>query len=129
MPLSLPQRDESASENPRSQRQTTMELRFRPIPGRSVPSIDSAAWGLPVSACSFTQSCRGCLQSKPAGEVIDNKHLSYPIPAESNNFDAYCLVQTCVLPSRLVHKTAHADVHNNTQRQKGEQHRRPAVTH
>jgi hypothetical protein len=37
----------------------------------SVPCCLAAANGLPVSACSFTQSCRGCLQSKPAGEVID----------------------------------------------------------
>ncbi len=42
---------------------------------RKFPSYQSAANGKPIPACSFIQSCRGCLQSKPAGEVIDLTRL------------------------------------------------------
>jgi hypothetical protein len=61
------QRDETPAADPGPQRHATVDFRL--------PRISywiSAANGLPVSACSFTQSCRGCLQSKPAGEVIDS---------------------------------------------------------
>jgi hypothetical protein len=134
MPLSPLQRDETASSNPGSLRQATLDLRFRRIPYGSFPCRQSAARELPVSACSFTQSCRGCLQSKPAGEVIDNACLSYATATESEKpiatgTAAICTTVSTAMLVALVHKPAHTDVHNHAQRQEGKQHRRSAVTH
>ena len=69
----------------------------------------------------------GCLQSKPAGEVIDSATcLSRQSSGESENTTQ---LVAAVPPECLVHKAAHTHVHHDAQRQEGEQHRRSAVTH
>jgi hypothetical protein len=71
MPLNPGKCDETGFAEPLPKRQATMDFRFRRVSSVYFPFAGNIARGLPVSACSFTQSCRGCLQSKPAGEVID----------------------------------------------------------
>jgi hypothetical protein len=71
-PATVKQRVETCLRNTSSLRHQTPETRFRKF-----PSYQSAANGKPVPAYSFTQSCRGCSQSKPAGEVIDLARLPY----------------------------------------------------
>lgn len=113
-PATVKQREETCLRNMPPQRQQTPETRFRKF-----PSYRSAANGKPVPACSFTQSCRGRLQSKPAGEVIDPTRLPY----------SKCEQEGKTWLMYLVHESAHAHIHHNAQCHKGEQNRRPTVTH
>jgi len=128
------------SPRPRNSRKTFSTRKSHPFPAPQRPIVPDPV--LPVSACSFTQSCRGCLQSKPAGEVIDSWYCLSFAPPWAKVEKSCCKLHTPVLRGRptlvppaqgegsaLVHKTAHPDIHHHAQRQKREQHGRTAVTH